>query len=391
MSLSRILMVARKEFIDGFRDKRSVRIVAVSALFGPLLIAFMFNQLANQNRAAEEIKVPVVGREFAPVLVHWLEQQSGVEIAAAPSDPEDAVRDATVDLVLVIDKDFASKFSESRPAKVQVLSDSTRQSAQPKVKRLTTLLSAFSSGMGSVRLIARGISPSVASALKVEEVGIANSQQRAAKLLGVMLLFLMVAVLVSGMQIATDSTAGERERGSFEPLLLNPVPRWQLATGKWVASAGTAFLGMLLMLVILKQILGRLSLEDLAVRFHLGTAQMLLLIAAVGPIVLWAPAVQLYVSTFAKSFKEAQGYSAFLMIGVCAPGVLSTLYPIADRPWLQPIPIIGQYALGSAVLSGKLPSTAMLVCGGLEAVALTAVLLWMTARLFTSERIIFGR
>ena len=57
MTLSRILVIARKEFTDGFRDKRSIRTVAVSALFGPLLIAFMFNQLAGQNKAAQEIKI----------------------------------------------------------------------------------------------------------------------------------------------------------------------------------------------------------------------------------------------------------------------------------------------------------------------------------------------
>ncbi len=391
MSLSRVFTVARKEFTDGIRDKRSIRIVAVSALFGPLLIAFMFSRLANQNRAAEEIQVPVVGREYGPVLVNWLEQQNGVEIVDGPSDPEAAVRDNKVDLVLIIDKEFAAKFSESRPAPIQVLSDSTRQSAQPKLKRLTTLLTAFSSQTGAMRLIARGVSPVVASALKVEEVNVANSQQRAATVLSVLLLFLMIAVLTSGMQIATDSTAGERERGSLEPLLLNPVPRWQVAAGKWLAAAATALLGMLLMLAILKQILSRISLEDLGIRVHLGLPQMLLLVAAVGPVVLWAPAVQIYISTFAKSFKEAQGYSAFLMVGVCIPGVLSTFFPLGNRPWLQPLPAIGQYALGAEILSGKVPSPGMLVGAGLAAVALSAALLWMTGRLFSSERIIFSR
>src|SRR5579872_45888 len=390
MNLSRMMVVARKEFIDGFRDRRSIRTVLISALFGPLLIAFMFSQIARQNKAAQEIQVPVVGREFGPVLVNWLGQQAGVEIVAGPPDPEAAVRDSKVDLVLVIDKEFARKFSESRPAGVQVLSDSTRQSAQPKVKRLTTLLSMFNGETGGMRLIARGVSPSVASALKVEEVNIANSQQRAAMLLSVVLVFLVVAVLTAGMQIATDSTAGERERSSLEPLLLNPVPRWQLAAGKWLASAGAAFIGMLVTLVIIRQILTRLSLEDLGIRFHLGTPQMLLLIAAIGPTALWAPAVQVYLSCFAKSFKEAQSYSAFLVIAACAPGILSTFYPIS-KPWMQPIPILGQYALGTAILSGKIPSPAILIVAGLEALALSALLMWMTARLFSSEKIIFGR
>jgi sodium transport system permease protein len=391
MNISRIMVVARKEFTDGLRDRRSIRTVALSALFGPLLIAFMFNQLARQNKAAQEIQVPVVGREFGQVLVNWLEQQAGVEIVPGPSDPEAAVRDNKADFVLVIDKEFSAKFSESRPAPVQVLSDSTRQSSQPKVRRLTTLLSGFSAETGGLRLIARGVSPAVASALKVQEVNVANSQQRAATLLNVILVFLVVAVLTAGMQIATDSTAGERERASLEPLLLNPVPRWQLAAGKWLASVGGAVIGLVVTLLITRQILSRLSLEDLGVRFHLGMPQMLLLVAAIGPTALWAPAIQVYLSCFAKSFKEAQSYSAFLVLAACVPGVLSTIYPIANRPWMQPIPVLGQYALGTAILSGKVPSPLILISAVIEALALSALLLWMTARLFSSEKIIFGR
>lgn len=391
MNLSPIVVVTRKELTDGFRDRRAIYTMLFSALFGPLLISFMFNQIAGQKKAAEDIKVPVVGADLAPVLVNWLGQQSGVEIIPGPADPEAAVRDRTFDIVLVIKKDFAANFRDSKPAPVQVFSDSTRSSAEPKMRRLTGLLNRFSGETGSMRLIVRGVSPEVASPVKVEEVDVANSQQRAAMLLNVVLMFLAMAVVTGGMQIATDSTAGERERGSLEPLLLNPVPRWQLISGKWLAAVVGAFLAMIATLAVTSFVLSRLSLEELGVRFHLDTPKILLLIAAMAPLALISPAIQAYLSCFAKSFKEAQSYVVILVVAVTVPGVISTFYPMSNRPWMLAIPVLSQYSLGQDILAGRAPSPLGLIIGAIEGIAFAGLFLWLAARLFSTEKIIFGR
>ena len=391
MNGSRIIVVARKELTDAFRDRRSIYVVLFSVLFGPLMIAFMLNQIAGQEKAAQEIKIPVVGREYAPILVNWLQQQSGVEIIAGPTDAEAAVKDRKVDFVLVIEKDFAEKFQDSRPAPVQVVSDSTRQSSRATVRRLHALLTQFSGQIGSLRLIARGISPAVISGLKVEDVEVSNAQQRAAEVFNIIPMFLILAAFTAGMQIATDSTAGERERGSLEPLLLNPVPRWQLVAGKWLAAATAALVGMIATLVVTSQVLSRLSLEDLGVRNRLGTPELVLLIVAIAPMALVAPAMQVYLACFAKSFKEAQSYMSFLIFAAIIPGMVSIFHPITNKPWMEPIPIIGQYALAMDILSGKAPSPLILIAAAVAALALAAAFLFLATRSFSSEKIIFGR
>ena len=60
---------------------------------------------------------------------------------------------------------------------------------------------------------------------------VSTTQQRAAKLLSVIPLMVLLAAFTGAMQLATDATAGERERGSLEALLVNPVPRgaWRWA------------------------------------------------------------------------------------------------------------------------------------------------------------------
>lgn len=391
MSLSRMAIVASKELTDAFRDKRAIYTVLFSTLFGPILIAFMFRQIAGQEKAAQEIQIPVVGRENAPILMNWLQQQSGIEIVNGPADPEQAVTDRKVDVVIIVEKDFGEKFSESRPAPVKVVSDSTRSNIRAKVRRVNGLLNRFSAEIGNLRLIARGVSPAVASTLKVEQVEVSSAKQRAAMLFNFIPMFLILAAFSTGMQIATDSTAGERERQSLEPLLLNPVPRWELVAGKWMAATAAAFLGLAGTLAFTAFVMSKLSLEDLGVRFRMDTPQLLMLLAAVGPMAFVAPAVQVYLSCFAKSFKEAQSYMGFLIMAVTIPGVISSLYPISNKPWMQPIPILGQYAMGTEILSGKVPSPLMFGIAGVSALALAGVFLYLASRLFSSEKIIFGR
>ena len=391
MNLSAIRIIAQKELTDSSRDRRAMYALVFSTLVGPLLIGFMLNQIAGQENAAHEIKVPVVGAQYSPLLINWLKQQPGVEVVTGPADPEAAVRDRKSDFVVVVEKDFAEKFRDTRPAPVQLYSDSTRQNTRAKVRRIRSLLNRFNSEIAGLRLIARGVSPSIASALKLEEVEVSNAAQRAATIFNIIPMFLILAAFSTGMQIATDSTAGERERGSLEPLLLNPVPRWQLVTGKWLAATLAALAGMVITLVITAKVLSSLPLEDLGVRYHLGQHEILLLVLTIAPIAMMAPAIQMYLACFAKSFKEAQSYMGFLVFAVTIPGVLSSFYPINNQPWLHPIPILGQYAASMDILAGKPPSMVGMIVSAAASVAMVGLFLGLATKLLSAEKIIFGR
>jgi sodium transport system permease protein len=390
MNLAPLKIIARKEFTDGVRDRRSIYTLIATTLFGALVIGFMLNQIAGQRKSAEVITVAVTGGEFAPVLVNWMSQQSGVTIVSGPSNPEEAVRQHKADVVLVIDKDFASNFGQSKSADVKIFSDSTRRAVQPALARVKSLLSRFNGETASLRLIVRGVSPEVAAPLKVEDVDLSNSQQRAAQILNVILMLVAMSVMTAGMQIATDSTAGERERHSLEPLLLNPVPRWQIITGKWLAACGAAFLGMVASLTLFSVLLSKLPLEDAGIRFHLGKPEILMLIAALAPLALLVPAILAYVSCFARSFKEAQSYSVFLVLPVAFTGVVSTFYSLSGKPWLAAIPLLSQYAFASDVMAGRTPPPLLLIGAAVESAVIAAIFLRMAARLFEKEKIIFG-
>src|SRR5580658_3272530 len=185
-TLRLVWIVLAKELRDGMRDRRSILSVVISAALAPVLLGGMFTVMAGRGRDAEEIKLPVAGVEYAPAFIDWLKQQTGVEIVAAPADPEQAVLDRKEDVVLIIDKDFSKDMARAIPAPVKLVSDSTRDSARPKVTRVRQLVTVYSSQVAALRLIARGVAPSIAAPVRVQELEVSSAQQRLATLLSIL-------------------------------------------------------------------------------------------------------------------------------------------------------------------------------------------------------------
>lgn len=390
-TLRQIAIVIRKELKDSLRDRRALWSIVFSVSIGPLIIGFMMNRVADRQREAEQVRIPVVGMQYAPALVDWLQQQAGVEVVEGPQDPEEAVRGQKEELTLIIPHDFAPTFSQSKPVVVQIVTDSSRNDARPRVERVRRLLQQYGAEIGSLRLIARGVSPAAAQPILLEDIEVSTAQQRAAQILTFIPMFIIMAGFVGGMQIATDSTAGERERGSLEPLLVNPAPRLVFVGGKWLAAAVAAMAGTALTTVLCAYLPRFLPLEEMGIRFRIGPEHIAGIVGAALPMCLFSAALQSAVATLARSFKEAQSYMGVLVLLPMIPGVVGALYPLGNAPWMYATPMLGPYVLLTNVLGGQMPPiNAFAISAGISLVA-AAVLVRITATLFESERIIFGR
>ena len=203
------------------------------------------------------------------------------------------------------------------------------------------LLQQYGAEIGSLRLIARGVSPAAARPIDLEDIEVSTAQQRAAQILTFIPMFIIMAGFVGGMQIATDSTAGERERGSLEPLLVNPAPRLVFVGGKWLAAALTAMASTALTTMLCANLPRFLPLEEMGIRFRIGPEHMTGIIAAALPMCLFSAALQSAVATLARSFKEAQSYMGVLVLLPMIPGVMGALYPIGNAPWMYATPDAG--------------------------------------------------
>lgn len=391
MNLRRFFVVFRKEVMDGARDRRSLYSLAFSVLAGPLLVGFMFNRIAARQTSAREVEIPVVGAANAPALIDWLRQQDGVTIVDGPGDAELAVREQDRDFVLVIPEEFGKQFAEAKRAEIQLVADGSRDTARPKVRRVRGLLEMYGVQIATLRLIARGVSPAIAAPIRIDEIEVSSAQQRAARILTFVPLFIMLAAFTGGMQIATDSTAGERERGSLEPLLCNPVAREAFVIGKWLAAVVFAILCMVLTTALCTAVLESLPLQDVGIRFRFDAKAAQGALAAALPMALLASSMQMFIASFARSFKEAQSYLGMLIMVPMLPGILAAVYPLSNQPWMAPIPILGQYVLLTDVLGGKEPTAMSLGLAAFVALLASLVLVYLTTLLFRKEKMIFGR
>ena len=351
-TLKWIWVVARKEMIEGCRDRRSLMAALILPLFGPMFMVFTFNTVAERQRSAAELPVYISGGAHAPHLVEWIEQRD-IEVLPGPDDPKEAVRQGEMAAVLVVPEDYAASFATGEGVEIQLVYDGARMDAQPQVGQVRGLVNAYSRHMGNLRLMVRGVSPELAHPLRLEDVDIASRRQRSVVVLNFIPMFIVLAAFLSGANLAIDISAGERERRSLEPLLVNPVSRRALAIGKWFACVCFAFGGTGLTLLCISVALTRLPLAEMGMRLSLSPLDIVGVLAAVMPLAFLASGVQLLVSTFARSFKEAQTYISLLIFMPMAPSVVDMLSPIGRQDWMAWVPLLGQQVLLKAVLGGE--------------------------------------
>jgi sodium transport system permease protein len=384
------MVILRKELIDGVRDRRSVFSTLMFPLMIPALIIFMFDMMADKIREPGRVEVPVVGGEHAPALVDWL-RQKGIETVEGPVNPHQSVRQREVDYVLVIPDDYAEKFSRGRTVELELIVDSSHDEGDPEKRKLTDAVKAYRETIANLRLIARGVSPQVVHPIELNKVEIASAQKLSARILVFIPMYVLMAAFMAGMNVAIDTTAGERERESLECLLVNPVPRVAIVLGKWLAAVAFSAVGIGLtfggMLIALRFV----PLPDLGLRFDLGAFEIIAVLAATLPMALLASGLQVLIASFARSFKEAQTYMSLLVLVPMIPVVAFLVKAASVENWMYPIPVLGQQALMTKVLQGEAAGLGFFLLAGFSSLVIGLVCVAVTARLFRRENIIYGR
>lgn len=388
--LAWILIVLRKELLDGVRDRRALFSALLYPLLGPLLSGLLFGFMADKQRDAADVPVPIVGREHAPELAEWLEAR-GVELVEGPEDPRTAVREGEVPFVLSVPEDFADSFARGSPAKLELIVDGSRNDARPSVTHVQKLLDHYAEDIANRRLIARGVEPDVIHPLHVAEVEVASEQELAASVFAFVPMFVLMATFIGGMAIAVDATAGERERGSLEPLLLNPVPRSVLVIGKWLAAVVFALGCVILTLICCVFVLEYTPVRDLGLRLDLGVPALLGVLLAAAPMALMATALQVLVSSFARSFKEAQTYISLLVFVPMVPAIIGMMTGLESSIGALLIPGVGQQIVVEQVFGGEGATVLDYLLPMLSALLVAGACVWLTAKMFERESVVFGR
>jgi sodium transport system permease protein len=389
----RASIVLRKEVVDNLRDRRALLGAVLYPLLGPVLMIVLLTVVGRtfSEQGEKPLELPVVGAEHAPDLIAFL-RRNEVTIQPAPADPQTAVKNGEQNVVLVIPPGYSADLAAGRPATVQLVVDDSRQTAAVAIRRTSRLLEAYGGQIAALRLLARGINPAVIAPLAVETVDVATPQSQAASFLNLTGYFLIFSIFIGGMYLAIDSTAGERERGSLEPLLANPVARWELVFGKLGATMLFTLVAVIETLVAFAVVLNLVPLENyLGVRFSLSASALVSVFLIALPILPLAGALQIIIASSTRSFKEAQNYLSILPLIPALPGMFMAFVPVDPRPWTMLIPTFSQQILINQVMRGEPINPAYLALATAVTLVTGALLIALAVWLYGRERLVFGR
>jgi sodium transport system permease protein len=397
------LVVLLKELRDASRDKRAVVSLLIFPVIGPLLIYFMFNMIIDLGDEAQEVELPVAGMEYAPDLVDYLRQNgitvTSLELAGDPADSFSEARSEEVaaaiaarnfDFALLIPADFGENLAAGKSVNVELHLDSSRTAAAPKAGRVQALVDAWARETTVLRLLARGITSDLIRPVSVNRIDTASAQARAQALLGMIPMFVIMAAFMSGVGIAVDSTAGERERKSLEPLLVNPVPRSDFVLGKWLAATCFSIFGLVLVMSLNLLALSKVPLEEVGLAFLIGPKEILGMLLVTIPLGFFATSLQILVGNFARSFKDAQVYIGLMSLLPMLPYFYNIFNSTGREFWMNLVPMLAQNMLLTDVVSGRVPDLADLAIAAGVLLLWSVLLISLATRLLSRERVIFS-
>ena len=381
--MNKIIAMVRKELIDAARDKRSVMAGLYYAIGTPLIMCGLFMVLIGQLTSPDDLKITIKNPYKAPDLVRFLSNKGITQGAADGSDAKDLKA-----IELIISTDYAAQMNQGKSAEITIVADNSEEKLQNSIRRLEKQLQAYSAEMGSLRLIARGIDPRVVQPLKVNVQDKATTDSKGGMILGIAIFTMIYSVFISGMNLAIDTSAGERERNSLALLLSHPLTTRQLVLSKIIAVSLFALLGLVLILLVSKIAYAFVPWQELGFSVNITTEFMALMLVVGIPVALMAACLQLFVSFMAKTFKEAQSYLTMVLFVPLALSMAAS-YNIAPD-MLQWLPVSGQQQALMDFIKGKdLPMLQLLV-STLGTLAIAVLLAFGMERSLKSEKVIFG-
>ena len=347
-------LVYAKELTDALRDRRTLLMVLLSSVaIGPLVLMLVSSMVAGMEQRAEAREIMVQGLEHAPSLRNYLQRQT-YSLLEAPADYEQQLRNSHLaHPVLVVPVDFESEIARGVAPVVELVSSAANQRAQTGTAAILRLLRGFNQEQATLRLAVRGVSPTLLETVRVEERDLADQATRAAKLTTLVPFFVLMAVLYGALNAALDSTAGERERGSLEPLLMNPTSRTAIVLGKWGAIASV---GMLIaVLSCLSFLPGQwlIRSEALSAMFRFGMGEALAFIGLLLPLAGALAAVLMAIAIRCKTFKEAQANATVVVLAASLLPLASWFNQEGSAAWHLWVPALAQTTLMGRVLRSE--------------------------------------
>jgi ABC-2 type transport system permease protein/sodium transport system permease protein len=411
-ALGRLARLTRKELSEILRDRRTiVTLVAMPLLLYPLLsVAFL--QFAYLGKAdSDREATPVCGFSSAlEAQVFFARLRQGTA-ELERRDPKKERAAPTLDHRFGTDDELMAALRSREVALVVRIPQAREAIADARERHRPfecelVYLAGDPAGLGALTLVERWLAaadtadlarrlerpgpPPATLLLRPERVAVKSDEGDSFMSLASLVPLILILMTITGaVYPAIDLTAGERERGTLEILVAAPVPRFSLLTAKYLAVVAVAVLTAVVNLV---SMVITLQVSGLGKQLFAGGLTALVIVQMFALLLLFAAffsAVLLSLTSFARSFKEAQAYLIPLMLGSLAPGVLAMMPGLRLRPDLAALPLVNVVLLARDLFQGDAdPVLAVVVVVTTLLYALAALAL--AARVFGAESVLYS-
>jgi sodium transport system permease protein len=354
-----------------------------------MLFGLMVSRMLEQSVLESEVplKLTISGSHYAPGLTQYLKAR-GVKLKfseLSETEARAAVRRGVSQVVLLVPEEYPRLFTAAKPAPLLLFADSADSQTRKIADRARGILGAYGSTIAQLRLELRGLSPLLSLPVAVNEVDVATPTGRAVGVLGFMTYFVLFALLMGGLYLAIDSTAGERERGSLEALLSLPVARSALVGGKVLATCAFMCISLALSLTAFVCVFRFVPLERLGMSANLGLETALIFFAICLPFVPLGATLMTFVASFTRSYREAQTYLTTVLLVPTLPIAFASIYSLKPKSSLMFIPSLSQHLLMTSVLKDEPIFLPDVLVSAAASLGLALLLFVLTARHWRRE------
>ena len=396
--------VAHREVLATLRDHRAVLanlliplVVLPLVMLGlPLLLGGLFGR-----EAAQGTTVGAQGLEHLPPTFIQTLKRNNIKLIAV-KDAEQAVRTGEVKGAFRVPQDFTVNLrTGTAPLVLYRKSGGLRDELISE--KLTGAVETFAKSLVRRRVEQAGLEPRLLTPVRLETRDASTPAERASGSLGWLIpFFVMIWTLTGGQMVAIDATAGEKERGTLEALLVSPVRRSEVVVGKFLATlmfglsaASVALVGFLGSGWLLSVAFGGRPggagglAQGLGGSLRVRPAELFALLVSALLLAALVAALLIAITLFARSFKEAQSYVAPLALILVLP-VVSLQFSdfFGSSPLVYALPAFGTLLLMNDTVKGAFdPQLAVLAWG--SSLALAALLLWFALQSFRREDVLF--
>ncbi|MGB0747795.1 MAG: ABC transporter permease [Magnetospiraceae bacterium] len=388
-----IFIVFGKEMLDNSRDRRTLMMAMIYPLLGPCLLGAMILFISGtvQIQSAGVTTWRVSGLAHAPTsLVQYLEDEKDIKLQEITGDPNELVRTGRFDAIILFPDQFATKLESQESIRIDIVIDNSRLAGLMAFGRATATLRAYGKEVADERMRALGVDPSLPYPISTAPINVAAQENKLVDFFLYMVPpFIIFTIFMGGFYLAVDTTSGERERGSMETLMINPVPRWGLMAGKYLATLVYTLAAVGVQLCAFELIFTLISLRGGEFQRTLGLSAMAGLFFTAAPLAALAVALQVIIASITRTYKEAQTWLGLLPLIPAAPALVLIFLTTVIHPWMMGIPVYAQTLLFGQLVRGEQTQLSDFFLASATTTAVALILVSVAARLYRREAIVF--